>query len=118
MAVRFPGGTGSVMIGLRFGRNRSRLKTGGPEPTRKRQTILRRGMVVTRPGVNRSYLEKLEAVQRQKDLKGVAFKSVLLGTLSNDVLKEYDEHKIGALLARCSANAAAMELEQEAELFS
>lgn len=103
----------------------SALKFGKPgefkraeSDNRKHQTIVRLGTVVTRPAVTRGYLEKLERRQRERDMRGVEFRSLAMGTLPESILDEYPPDRIDLLLDRASRNAAVMEVEQQMEAYS
>lgn len=101
---------------LKFGKPREFKRA--ESDTRKRQTIVRLGTVVTRANVTRGYLEKLERWQRERDMRGVEFKSLAMGTLPQSVLNEYPEARISQLFYQASRNAAALEVEQELEAYS
>lgn len=111
--------TGGSLMGLRFGNGEKIAPKRAQSDKRVRKSVTTRyGTLQVRANVTRGYLEKLEARQRARDLQGIQFRAVSAGTLPASVLAEYDDARVEALLARCSRNAAAMELDQEAELFS
>lgn len=113
------GVAGGMLYGLRFGNGSKIVPKRAKSDLKVRKTVKRHdGRLQVRANVTRGFLEKLEARQRKRDAEGIVVLSVRAGTLPASVLDEYTEEHVRCLLARASANAAAMEWEQERELFS